>query len=106
LGLFADEKKIGRLDVAMHDAARVSQGKRFGNPQGQIKRVAMGKRTLLELFREMTALEPLHCQVRHSRFGEAVRHEPDYSRVLERGQELRFALESGEVGVLAIEDLE
>jgi hypothetical protein len=99
LGVFctaADEKQIGRLQIAMDDPLPVSFRERFGHAPGESQRLLDREDRPLEPGLEGLALEPLHREI-----GAALRVSvgdvPDDAGMRELRQQMGFALEPAKV---------
>ncbi len=90
-GVVLGDDDIGRLDVAVHDVARVRGAKPFGHLDGQVQRLANWQHAAAELLGEGFALVVAHDDEYLVFFGflQAMDH-PDI-RVIQGGSGARFA---------------
>jgi hypothetical protein len=101
------EDQVGRLEIAVDDAARVRGAERFGDPGREGNGLAEGERAALEAGLEDLAVDPLHDEEQLSRGRHAVGDVADDAGVGELCKDLDLACEAlGEVALLVGEDLD
>jgi hypothetical protein len=93
----AREEEVGRLDVAVHDAAAVGLGERVGHLPRQAEHVVERQGPPLQALVQILALEPLHGEERAALGGEAVAEVAHDAGVVELGEDPRLALEPARV---------
>ncbi len=89
------QRDVRRLQVAVHDAVVVRGLERFGNPRGDAQRLLDRQRPLLEHLRQVAPVDQLHRQEAHPVDLVQPVDRRDV-RMVQRGQQLRLALEAGQ----------